>query len=80
MRTTPPYDAPYWSGLTDREKVNDLVHKFAQQRGMTYPEAYALAARLIDAQGAGTYAFRLAHAGKLQAAIERLIEEHECPT
>ena len=74
----PPYDAPYWDALTDRQRVNDLVHKFAQRRGMTYPDAYAAAARIIDAHGPGTYAVRLARAGKLQAAIDRLIEEHEC--
>ena len=77
--THPPYDAPYWPDLTDREKLNDLVHKLAQRRGTTYPEAYAAAARLIDAPGTSTYAVRLARAGKLQAAIERLIEEHKCP-
>lgn len=75
--TKPPYDAPYWGALTDRQRVNDLVHKFAQLCGMTYPDAYALAARIIDAPGPGTYAARLARAGKLETAIERLIEEHK---
>jgi hypothetical protein len=72
----PPYDAPYWETLTDRQKINDLVHKFAQLRSITYPEAYAAAGHIIDAPGPGTYAERLARAGKMQAAIQRLIEEH----
>jgi hypothetical protein len=75
---TPPYDAPYWASLTDKERINDLVHKLAQRRDMSYPDAYATAARLIDAPGPGSYAVRLARAGKLQAAIEQLIEEHKC--
>lgn len=74
----PPYDAPYWTDLTDRERVNDLVHKLAQQRGMPYPEAYAIASRLIDAPGPGTYAVRLARANKLKTAIKRLIAKHKC--
>lgn len=76
----PPYDAPYWNNLTDREKINDLVHKFAQRRGMTYPEAYAYAASIIDAPGPDVYAARLERAGKITAAIEQLIQDHECLT
>jgi len=72
----PPYDAPYWETLTDRQQLNDLVHKLAQRRGITYPEAYRFAARIIDAPGPGTYAVRLAGAGKLKTAIKRLIKEH----
>ena len=76
LKKHPPYDAPYWAELTDRQKINDLVHKFAQRTGHTYPEAYAVAAGIIDAPGPGTYAVRLARVGKLEEAIEKLIEYH----
>lgn len=77
MRMTPPYDAPYWHTLTDRQKLNDLVHKVAQLRAISYPAAYAAASEIIDAPGPGSYAIRLARADRLQEAIGVLIEAHE---
>ena len=72
----PPYPAEYWDNLTDQQKINDLVHKFAQLRGLTYPQAYMYAQSVIDAPGIGSYAVRLDHAGKAQDAIAALIEDH----
>jgi len=69
---TPPYDAPYWDRLTPAQKINDLVHKIAQRTGRTYPEAYAVAAGIIDAPGAKPYASRLARAGVAFIAIDKL--------
>ena len=69
---TPPYDAPYWDRLTPAQKINDLVHKIAQRNGRTYPEAYAVAAGIIDAPGPKPYADRLARAGMAFVAIEKL--------
>ena len=74
----PPYPAPYWEALTPRQRLNDLVHKIAQRRGIGYPDAYAIAAYIIDAPDpcGRPYAVRLARAGLLETAIERLIEYH----
>jgi hypothetical protein len=74
--TEPPYDAPYWQDLTDRQRLNDLVHKIAQRHACSYPDAYKTAQGIIDVPGPGTYAARLDAAGRLQEAVERLIEYH----
>jgi len=75
----PPYDAPYWDRLTQRQQLNDLVHKIAQRTGRTYAEAYANASQIIDAPPepiVRPYAVRLARAGLLESAIDKLIEYH----
>jgi hypothetical protein len=74
---TPPYPAEYWDRLTDRQRINDLVHKIAQRTGQTYPEAYATARSVIDAEGPGTYAERLERSGRIQEAVCALIQYHE---
>lgn len=75
---TPPYPAPYWETLTPRQQLNDLVHKIAKRQGVSYPQAYAIAAGIIDAPGrpGETYAARLDRAGRLPRAIAALIEYH----
>jgi hypothetical protein len=73
----PPYPAPYWGELTDRQRVNDLVHKICQKKiKNTYGAAYAFAVELIDAPGKGSWPERLERAGKLKAAISTLIDFH----
>jgi len=73
----PPYPAPYWGKLTDRQRVNDLVHKICQRKiKATYGSAYATAERLIDAPGDGPWPERLEQAGKLPDAIALLIDYH----
>ena len=74
----PPYDAPYWDGLTDRQKLNDLVHKIAQLGQISYAKAYMTASNIIDAKSDTdeTYPIRLAHAGLLPKAIQLLIAYH----
>ena len=78
----PPYEAPYWDELTDREKLNDLVHKIAQLGKVPYPEAYQIAARLVPVAPSvqKTWPDRLQAAGMLQTAIKKLIEYHERTT
>ena len=75
----PSYDAPYWDKLTEREKLNDLVHKIAQLGKVPYPEAYQIAARLVPVAHSEnkTWPERLQAAGMVQTAIKKLIEYHE---
>jgi len=73
---TPPYPAPYWETLTGRQKINDLVHKIAQLHGATYPGAYVIARRIVDAPGPGTYPERLERAGLTAKAIKMLCNYH----
>jgi hypothetical protein len=72
----PPYDAPYWDTLTPAQRINDLVHKMAQRHAMTYPQAYATAAAIINEDGQETYAARLFRAGRVDEAIAALVAWH----
>ena len=43
-------DYSYFLEITDRERINDLVHKIAKGRGIPYPKAWSVFARAFKAK------------------------------